>query len=101
MWIDVIAADALQEGECHVIVHANNPIAVFKHVDNFYAIEDRCSHENLPLSEGFIEKDNIVCPFHGAKFCLKTGKATAPPAFVDIKSYETRVVDNMIQVLVW
>lgn len=64
----------------------------------FYAVEDRCSHDNGRLSGGEICAGEITCPRHGARFDLKTGAVLSPPAFEDIATFPVRVVDDMVQV---
>ena len=60
----------------------------------YYAIEDRCTHDDGPLAEGRLYFCEIECPRHGAKFDMKTGKATALPAFNPVASYPVRVNDE-------
>ncbi|MCC6382858.1 MAG: non-heme iron oxygenase ferredoxin subunit [Dehalococcoidia bacterium] len=63
-----------------------------------WAIEDRCTHDNGPLAEGRLYRCEIECPRHGAKFDMKTGRATALPAFLPVAAYPLRVVDGQIEV---
>jgi 3-phenylpropionate/trans-cinnamate dioxygenase ferredoxin subunit len=53
----------------------------------YYAIEDRCSHDDGPLCEGDREGFEIECPRHGAHFDLRTGKALTLPATEDVDTY--------------
>ena len=46
---------------------------------------------------GSVEGDVIVCPRHGARFDIRSGKALTLPAFIDTPWYPTRVVDGMIE----
>jgi len=75
-------------------------IIVFNLGGNFYAIEDRCSHDDSPLHEGELEGDEIICPWHGARFCLKTGEVTEPPAYEDIQTFPVRIENGLIQIKV-
>ena len=64
-------------------------IAVFN-VDNeqLYAVEDICSHDGGPLSEGaLLEGVQVECPRHGARFDIRTGRALTMPAFEPIASF--------------
>lgn len=71
--------------------------AVIWHIDgNFYAIEDRCSHDDNPLGEGELDGCAIVCPRHGARFDIRTGKALSMPAVEDINQYATKVEDDIV-----
>ncbi len=73
-------------------------IAVFKVDGEFHAIDDFCTHEEAPLSEGEIEGCEVTCPWHGATFNLKTGECTGPPADENISAYKVRVVGEDIEV---
>lgn len=64
----------------------------------FHAIEDRCTHDNGSLSEGRLYHCEIACPRHGARFDMKTGRATALPAFNGVASYPVRVVDGQLEI---
>lgn len=99
-WIDVVAISSLADGRRHTSVIKGRSILVFNLQGKFYAIEDCCTHQGLPLSEGELEGNEITCPFHGAKFNIITGEVTEPPAFEDLVTFETRVVAGMIQVLI-
>jgi len=55
-------------------------VAVVKHGDEVFAIEDECSHAAVALSEGEVEDCTIECWLHGSKFDLRTGKPTGLPA---------------------
>lgn len=64
------------------------------------AIENQCSHAFKPLHEGEVINGIIECPYHGGRFCLKTGDHLSPPAFKGIRTYPTRIVDGHIEVLI-
>ncbi|MXY28431.1 Rieske 2Fe-2S domain-containing protein, partial [Candidatus Poribacteria bacterium] len=49
-----------------------------------------------PLAEGWFSGDEIECPRHGARFCVKTGKALCMPAVEDIECYTVKVEDDDI-----
>lgn len=78
----------LAEGEA-LRLETTPPIALFRVSDDeFYAINDRCSHGNASMSEGYLEDDATVeCPLHAASFCLKTGKALCLPATDPVATY--------------
>jgi 3-phenylpropionate/trans-cinnamate dioxygenase ferredoxin subunit len=74
------------------------PIVVFRTGGELFAIADACSHDNGPLGDGDLDGFEIICPRHGARFDIRTGKALALPAVVDIPAYPVRVVDQQIEV---
>jgi 3-phenylpropionate/trans-cinnamate dioxygenase ferredoxin subunit len=55
-------------------------VAVVRHGDEVFAIEDECSHAAVALSEGDVEDCTLECFLHGSRFDLRTGKPTGPPA---------------------
>ncbi|MEY4211381.1 MAG: hypothetical protein RLZ92_1762 [Pseudomonadota bacterium] len=95
-WIDVIAESALAEGE-HVVVDVEGvDVALFNLSGQFYAIEDVCSHDGTEIASGELDGDEIVCPRHGARFCVKTGAVKCAPAYEDIASYPVKVADGRV-----
>ena len=64
----------------------------------FYAFEDRCTHDDGPLGEGTLSDCQIECPRHGARFDVRTGRVTAPPAFVPLEVYPTEVKEGRVHV---
>lgn len=93
------AAD-LPPGERLVVRLGRDFVAVFNVGGRFYAVEDRCSHEDFPLSDGFVHEvdQTIECTQHGAIFDLLTGKDLAPPAVSPVQAYETRIEDGTLQI---
>ena len=70
-------------------------IAVVRLDDEVYAIEDLCSHAEVPLSEGDVEEfkgaPTIECWLHGSCFDLRTGEPTNLPATEPVSVYPVRV----------
>jgi 3-phenylpropionate/trans-cinnamate dioxygenase ferredoxin component len=56
-----------------------------------YAVIDVCSHEEYPLSEGWIEDHTIECALHGSRFDLRTGEPDSPPALRPVQIFPVRV----------
>lgn len=76
-------------------------LAVFNLDGEFFAMNDRCSHGNASMSEGYLEDDGTVeCPLHAARFCLKTGKALCLPATDTIKTFPVTVEAGALYVQV-
>lgn len=97
-WFDFISTALITSSEPIVKVINGRPIALFQLDGEYYAIEDLCTHQGLPLSDGPLNGDVITCPYHGAQFCIKTGEVMSPPAFEDLPVFEVRVRDGMVQV---
>ena len=97
-WIDVDAVTNLPEGSITLIEVDGFEVAVFNIGGRFYAIEDVCSHDGGTLADGEVEGFEIECPRHGARFDLRTGEVTAPPANVGIRTFAVRVHNGRVQV---
>jgi 3-phenylpropionate/trans-cinnamate dioxygenase ferredoxin subunit len=77
---------------------APHRIALFNLGGTFYAIDDTCPHRGGPLSQGFIQGDVVVCPWHGARFRLGTGEVLSPPAQQGVACYPVRVHGQDIEI---
>jgi 3-phenylpropionate/trans-cinnamate dioxygenase ferredoxin subunit len=97
-FVEIAPVADLPEGERLFIEAAGRSIVIFNLAGKFYAIGDVCSHDNGPVGDGEIEETEIICPRHGARFDIRTGKATSLPAVVDIPSYPVRVMGEMIEI---
>ncbi len=94
----VASIDEIAEGEQLRVVIDETEILICHHEQAFYALEYYCSHEELPLEGGMVENGCIICPYHGAEFCLKDGSVQAPPAYQDIRTYPVKIIDNTIAI---
>jgi len=97
-WVDVAAAEAIAEGRYVVVDVDGTDIAVFKINGQFYAIEDVCTHDGAEIASGELQGDEIVCPRHGARFCVKTGEVKCAPAYENIDTFPLQIVDGRVQV---
>ena len=66
--------------------------------DNFYALDDVCTHENFLLSGGELFDLQVECPQHGSRFNLKTGAVTGLPAVIPTRVYPVEVEDGEVYV---
>lgn len=72
-------------------------VVLFKVGGEYFCIDDICTHDGGPLSEGRLDDHAIACPRHGAKFDICTGKALTMPATVDTAAHEVKVEgDNIL-----
>lgn len=75
-----------------LVVELDDRIVVLLRVgDELFCLDDVCTHDGGPLSEGEVSDHTIACPRHGAKFDLRTGKALTMPATVDTAAHEVQV----------
>ena len=74
------------------------PLAVFNVDGEFFVIDDTCTHGEASLCDGEIEDGQVECPWHNARFCIKTGKALTFPATEAQKSYAVVVEGDAIRI---
>jgi 3-phenylpropionate/trans-cinnamate dioxygenase ferredoxin component len=92
-WVRVCAPGEMLPGESRVVWDRNTPILVLNYDGAFYALEDRCSHEDFELSAGTFdpEEATILCVLHDAKFDVRDGRALCAPAYAPVITFPTRV----------
>lgn len=73
-------------------------ILIIKVDDEFFAVADECTHEDLPLDQGMVYDCELECPYHHARFDLRTGEALTMPAVVPLKTYSVTVEDGDIYI---
>ena len=92
----------LPEGKALRVEIGEVAVALVRIGDDVYAIGDRCSHQDISLSEGDVDCDDklLECWKHGSSFSLETGEPMSLPATKPVPVYEARVVDGQIEVVV-
>lgn len=93
-------------GTIHDITHGRplvydfdyNTVVVFQVEDEYFCLEDECSHQEVPLSDGQVRDCRVECTMHGSWFDLRTGKALNLPAVKPVKTYAVKVVGEDIYV---
>ena len=79
------------------ILFGDRPICLVHAEDGrYYAIEDRCSHEDYALSEGELDGYAIECPRHGSCFEIRTGDVLNPPAVLPVATFEVSLTPDAV-----
>ena len=97
-YIEIGSVSEISDGERLFLEIDDKQFVLFEVNGELYAIDDLCSHDNGPLGEGELEEFKIVCPRHGARFDIRTGKAVSLPAVVDICAYPVRIQSGNIEI---
>jgi 3-phenylpropionate/trans-cinnamate dioxygenase ferredoxin subunit len=97
-WVTVAPVEQLALGELRVVDMDDTEIVVTNLDGQYYAIEDICTHDGGQLTGGTVEGDQIICPRHGARFCLRTGAALSAPAYEPTRSFPLRIENGVIQI---
>lgn len=97
-FIKICATADVPQGESLRVENPAGALAVHNVDGQFYVTQDRCTHDEWSLADGYLEGSVIECTLHWAKFCVITGKVKAPPACQALKVYPVRINDDMIEV---
>ncbi|MGC1512472.1 MAG: non-heme iron oxygenase ferredoxin subunit [Acidimicrobiales bacterium] len=93
--------DEITSGTARPFVEAGTKIVLVRIEEDFYALNDRCSHANIALSEGEVHVENrhIECWKHGSSFSLETGCPDVLPATQPVPTYEVEVEGGSVWVV--
>src|ERR1700741_1132109 len=80
-WRDVAAADAIPVGGMLALAIDGRAIVLCRTPEGWFAVDDRCTHAEARLHEGWLRGCRLVCPLHGAAFDVRDGRVLGPPAF--------------------
>ncbi|MFZ9561544.1 MAG: Rieske (2Fe-2S) protein [Burkholderiales bacterium] len=97
-WIKVSAVGEIAQGGCKVVDVDGTTVALFNVGGNFFALEDVCTHDGGELASGVIDGDEVICPRHGARFCIRTGEALTAPAYEPTAKLPLRIENGFIEV---
>ena len=95
-WVRVGVRGELLPGEFRVVFDGDTPIAVYNIDGDLYAVEDVCTHDCGELAGGEVHGFEVECPRHGARFDLRSGAVTSPPACAPIACFPVREEDGAI-----
>ncbi|WP_016699743.1 Rieske (2Fe-2S) protein [Actinoalloteichus spitiensis] len=88
----------LDEGRPVAVTVAGTPVVLVRRGDDVHALLDRCSHAEVPLSQGEVTGGGLECWLHGACFDLRTGEPSGPPASEPVPVYAVEVRDGHVHV---
>lgn len=97
-FVAVLAESTLEEGQPAKAMYQGAPILLVRLGDRLFALAETCSHFSGPLSEGKLEGDAIVCPYHNSRFALKDGRVLNGPAVHNQPCLEVRARNGQIEV---
>ncbi|MGB1929395.1 MAG: non-heme iron oxygenase ferredoxin subunit [Mariniblastus sp.] len=94
----VASVDEVQDGSTRLVEVDDRLVILSRIGDDYYCIDDICTHDGGTLSDGPHEGCEIACPRHGARFDLRTGKALSMPATQDTASHQVKVENGSIMI---
>jgi NAD(P)H-dependent nitrite reductase small subunit len=97
-FVKVATTDEIAPGTGKQVEVNGKQIALFNVDGSFYAIDNTCTHRGGPLAEGLVEGEEVTCPWHGARYNVKTGAVLSPPAPKGVVTYNVRAQGNEVEV---
>jgi len=98
--LDVCPVEELPPCSVKIVYAGPIAIGVYNLGGEYFAIEDRCSHDDGPLCEGEFDCDEgiAICPRHGANIDIRTGRPLTLPAVQPVETFRAFVEDGMVKV---
>jgi 3-phenylpropionate/trans-cinnamate dioxygenase ferredoxin component len=98
--VDVCPLEELPPGSMKLVHAGQVSVGVYNIDGELFAVEDRCSHDDGPLVEGDWEPDEavVVCPRHGSRFDIRTGRPLTLPAVFPVETFPVVVEDGVVKV---
>jgi 3-phenylpropionate/trans-cinnamate dioxygenase ferredoxin component len=99
-WFDVGSAAEVAAAQPFAAEVDGMPVVIARCGNGYFAVEDRCTHDGEALAGAEVDADSceIICPRHGARFCLRTGEALTPPAYEPVRTFKVRAENGRIAV---
>ena len=97
-YVKVATTNEIEPGKARLFDVKGKPIAFFNVDGQFFAVDNACTHRGGPLAEGEISGHEVTCPWHGARFDVRTGKVVGPPAQQAVARYSVRVTESDLEV---
>lgn len=88
----------LEDGHSKAVEIRGKQLMVVRLGGRLHAVENRCTHMGVPLEDGALNDGQLVCPWHDARFCAKSGDHQAGPGFCGLDKFPVRVRAGRIEV---
>jgi 3-phenylpropionate/trans-cinnamate dioxygenase ferredoxin component len=98
--VDVAPVDEFPPGSVKIVRAGSIAVGVYNLDGDLCAIEDRCSHDDGPLAEGEFDPEErvVICPRHGSKFDICSGRPLSLPAYQPVDTFPVVVQDGWVKV---
>ena len=96
-WIEVCRLDDIDEEDVMPFNHSEQTFAIYRcPKGEVFATSGLCTHERIHLADGLVMDDIIECPKHNGRFNYKNGKALGAPVCEHLKTFPTKVENDVI-----
>jgi nitrite reductase/ring-hydroxylating ferredoxin subunit/uncharacterized membrane protein len=97
-FVAVLPETSLMDGKLTRAMYQGTPVLLVRRGDRLFALAETCSHFSGPLSEGKLDGDTVVCPYHFSRFALEDGRVIDGPAVHPQPCLEIRTRNGQIEV---
>ncbi len=95
-WIRVVAISEIPPDQLTTWQTDGGEVLIYHSRGRYFVYPNLCTHQNVPLSDGYLVGDAIICRLHGAKFDLATGACLRAPARSNLRAYPSAVRDGYL-----
>ena len=97
-WVEVASPKDIPPGRVKVVQAKGERLALANVHGQYFAVQDRCTHDDGPLGEGELLGEEIECPRHGARFDVRSGIPKTLPAVIPVATFPVKVEGSKILV---
>ena len=97
-WAKAAEAVDVPPGTGRIVEVEGRRVALFNIAGTFHALNDLCSHMGGPLGNGRLDGHQVICPWHGARFDVASGRVLTPPAGSNVQCYAVKVEEHLVLV---
>ena len=97
-WSDIAAVGEIPVGGMFAAEVDGRAVLVCHLDEGWFAVDDKCTHAEARLSEGWLRGCRLACPLHGAAFDVRDGRVLGPPAFHWLATHRVRVAGERVEV---
>ncbi len=98
VYLEAARVGDIADRSAKTVLVQGKKIAIVRVDDRYHAVDALCTHMGVPLSKGSVDGHELVCPWHAARFCVKTGAKKSGPGWCDLQTYPIRVSGDVIEI---
>jgi nitrite reductase/ring-hydroxylating ferredoxin subunit len=97
-WTPLLAEADLEAGKPQRVEADGVGLVLLRDGDDVLAVGEFCPHLSAPMVDGWLDRGQLVCPWHGSRFDPATGQVVRGPATAPLPCYQTRIRAGSIEV---
>ncbi|AWT54193.1 non-heme iron oxygenase ferredoxin subunit [Mycolicibacterium smegmatis] len=95
-WLEICDEDIVDDDDVVQLMTGGHRLAIYKINGTIYVTDDRCTHQEASLADGYLDGTTIECPRHQGVFDICTGKALGPPLETNLRTYPVKIDDGRV-----